>query len=137
MTRLILARSLVQASCLLTALVLAGCGSGPPSVESSDEEATVTGKLTFKGKPVTNGEIAFDPSNYLRKDAAPRRAPLGEDGSYTIKTLVGMNHVLFSIKETAKDPMLQDVSLEFDVKPGENQFDVELPPPGMTPPSGG
>lgn len=106
-----------------------GCaGEGKPSVDTSNEEATVKGTVTFKGKAVSKGEVAFDPSNYLRKSEAARRVPIGPDGTYSVKTLVGVNRVSFSIPEMARDPKLQDLSLEFDVKSGENPYDITLPP---------
>lgn len=119
--------SLAAAVLLVIGLDL-GCGEGKPSVDTSTEEASVKGIIKFKGKPVTKGEIAFDPSNYQRKSEAARRAKIGPDGSYTVKTLVGDNRVSFSIAEMARDPALQDYMIPFIVKTGENTFDVDLPP---------
>ena len=110
-----------------------GCEGGKPAVDSSTEEATVKGVVTFKGKAVTKGEIAFDPSNYQRKMAAASRAPIGADGRYSIKTLVGENKVSFAIPETARDPKLQDLMLPRVIKSGENTLDFELPPPPSNP----
>src|SRR5262245_46326446 len=72
-----------------------GCGEGPPagSVDSSKTEATVKGVVKVNGTPATEGELIFDPSNIYRKDAQPRTAPIGQDGSYTVKTLTGENAV--------------------------------------------
>ena len=78
---------------------------------------------------MTRGEIAFDPSNYQRKNETARRVPIGKDGSYTVKTLVGANRVSFAVPEMARDPQLQDLSLQYEVKEGENTYDIELPPP--------
>jgi hypothetical protein len=70
-----------------------GCDNGTPSVSGSTEEATVKGSVTIKGKPATGGQILFDPSNINRRDARPRTAAIGKDGSYTVTTLVGENLV--------------------------------------------
>ena len=52
--------------------ISAGC-SGTPSVESSTTEATVKGTVTARGKPVTEGELRFNPTNYMREGVgAPR-----------------------------------------------------------------
>ncbi len=105
-----------------------GCGDDKPAVDTSTTEATVKGTVKLKGKLLTRGEIAFDPSNYQRKNETARRVPIGKDGSYSVKTLVGANRVSFSVPEMARDPKLQDLSLQYDVQPGENTYDIELPP---------
>ncbi|MEJ7639981.1 MAG: hypothetical protein WKF75_18915 [Singulisphaera sp.] len=48
-----------------------GCGEGKPSVESSETEATVTGKVTIRGKPATKGSVMFDLSNSCARPSAP------------------------------------------------------------------
>lgn len=111
-----------------------GCGDDKPSVDTSTTEATVKGTVKFKGKLVTKGEIAFDPSNYQRKNEAARRVPIGKDGSYTVKTLVGANRVSFAVPVMARDPQLQDLSLQYDVQSGDdNTYHIELPPPPSGP----
>ncbi len=67
---------------------------GTPSVDSSLTELTVTGVVKVKGRPVTGGQISFIPSNRARKVAA-FTAPIGQDGSFTIKTYTGENEVRF------------------------------------------
>ncbi len=110
-----------------------GCGDDKPAVDTSTTEATVKGTVTLKGKPLTRGEISFDPSNYQRKHEVARRAPIGKDGSYSVKTLVGANRVSFAVPEMSRDPKLQDLSLNYDVQPGDNTYNIELPPPPPTP----
>jgi hypothetical protein len=59
---------------ILTAISLAGCKPGPAIGE-------VRGKVTYKGKPVSEGTITFiNPSGGGSGDAQ-----LGPDGSYEIK----------------------------------------------------
>jgi hypothetical protein len=105
-----------------------GCGDGKPPVTSSMEEATVKGTVKIKGKPATKGEVIFDPSNYRRKDAQPRSAPIKSDGTYEIKTLVGENAVRIGGPEAANAGSSY-VTFPVDVKAGEtNTLDMELPP---------
>ena len=77
--------------------------------------------------------VNFDPSNVKRKSEPPRNAPIGKDGTYSVKTLVGTNQVTFSIPSIASDPQLQDARIEYVVEPGEHTFDIVLPPPGTNP----
>src|SRR5687768_16094135 len=74
--------------------VACGCsGAGGPAPSSSTAEGTVSGTVKVKGKSVGKGEISFDPANARRKDVSARTAPIGKDGTYTVKTLVGSNMV--------------------------------------------
>ncbi len=116
----------------IAAALLIGLGPGcddKPAVDTSTTEATVKGTVTLHGKPVTKGDVSFDPSNYQRKSETARRVPIGADGSYSVKTLVGANRVSFAIPAMARDPKLQDLSLTYEVKEGENTYDITLPPP--------
>ena len=88
----------------------------------------MTGKITFKGQPVTEGTISFDPSNIKRPTEAPRSGPIGKDGTYSVKTLVGDNRVRASFPEMKADRQSSNVDLIYDVKPGENTYDLVLPP---------
>jgi hypothetical protein len=117
----------------LTACLALGCGGGPPPVDTTTAEANVHGTITFKGKPVAKGEVAFDPSNYVRKNEASRRVEIGKDGSYSVKTLAGINRITFRIPEMMHDAKLQDLSLEFQAKPGDNTYNMDLPPAGAAP----
>lgn len=101
-----------------------GCGDGAPSVETSTAEATVQGKVTFNGKPVTKGEVTFDPSNHLRKNATTRSAALGAGGTYTATTLVGANQVFVNSPELRKTEV---GTIEYDVQSGDNTLDIALP----------
>jgi hypothetical protein len=105
-----------------------GCGgSGALPVSSSSEGATVHGTVSIKGKPATAGKIFFNPANINRKDAPTVSAEIGKDGAYTTKTLVGENQIYVESPETKKDPGLAS-ALVFDVKSGDNTFNVSLPP---------
>jgi hypothetical protein len=52
---------------LFCGLVAVGCGSGAPYAELSLTEGTVTGRVRTQGKPVTKGQVIFDPSNVNRR----------------------------------------------------------------------
>ena len=106
---------------------VAGCGGGP-SVESSKTEATVKGTIKVRGEPAKEGEVIFDPSNVARRDAAPRRAPIGPDGTYTITTLIGENVVSLDGPPARKVP-LADSQLILNVERGENTMDLAFPRP--------
>src|SRR5690348_11532773 len=104
--------------------VLPGCES-PPAVDTSHIEATVKGVVKINGAPATEGDISFDPSNYKRKDVGARSAPIGPDGTYTIKTLTGENQVRLGGSLATKKPIAARTVHTVDVKEGENTFDFE------------
>lgn len=111
----------------MTALTLVGCGEGAPSVSSSTTEVTVKGTVKYKGQPVKEGTIRFDPANIQRKDAQAVTAPIGADGTYTVKTLQGENTVSFDLPTLVKkDFGLASTSLVYDAPAGESTYDPEL-----------
>src|SRR5262245_14224012 len=78
---------------MILAIIASGCDSGKPAVSTSSTEAKVMGKVLIKGEPAKSGTVHFDPSNYRRKSAAVRSAPINPDGTYEITTLIGENTV--------------------------------------------
>jgi hypothetical protein len=111
-------------------LAASGCesGGGAPSVSSSTTEATVHGTVKYKGTPINEGQIVFDPANIQRKSAAAVSAPLGKDGSYSVKTLVGGNSINFRLPALEKkDPSLAYATILFDVPGGDTTKDIDLP----------
>jgi hypothetical protein len=113
----------------------AGACSNPFS--GSMEEGTVKGIVRVRGKPVTNGQITFRASNINRRNAPAKNAPIGTDGSYTVKTLVGENSVVVVCKElfTRKNQMLMDLEdgQLVKIQAGENTLDIDLPPKPSAP----
>jgi hypothetical protein len=109
-----------------------GCNTFAPGLSGSTVEATVSGIVRVRGKPVTNGEITFRSSNVNRRGAPTKNAPIGKDGRYTITTVVGENFVMVICKELFKreNQMLLDLEDGQMVKvgPGENAIDIDLPP---------
>lgn len=119
-------RMMVLAATTGLALVW-GCSGGKPSVDTSTAEASVSGKVSFSGKTATKGTVVFDPSNYKRKDAAPRSAEIGADGSYTVTTLVGQNQISVNSPELKNSDY---APIEYDVQSGDNTFDIDITPAG-------
>jgi hypothetical protein len=60
--------------------MLAGCGGGAEGL------AAVKGKVTYKGKPVPNGTVNFNPVDGNKPSATGKIQP---DGSYTLETFLG------------------------------------------------
>ena len=113
---------------LATTLLVIGWGcSGTPPVDTSTAEATVHGVITIKGKPVTSGRVVFDPAN-IKRNVEPRKAEIGKDGSYTMKTLVGENVIKLESNEVMK-ANLEAQFISTKVEPGDNTFDIKLPLP--------
>jgi hypothetical protein len=119
---------LIEASALTVLLALSGCDSGAPSVSSTNAEATVHGTVKHKGEVVSGGEIRFDPANVQRRDAKQVTAPIGKDGTYTVKTLQGGNmvYVTPSPELLKKNPGLVTFMKEYSVPSGDSTFDVDL-----------
>jgi hypothetical protein len=118
-----------RASLLVVLCVLAasGCGSGAPYAESSMTEATVTGRVSSSGKPITKGQVVFDPANVNRRGEEARMAEIGQDGTYKLTTLIGENRVTVAIPgrtRKAGSPYVQQI---FKVQTGENTFDITVP----------
>ena len=105
--------------------LLAGCNDGTPPVDSSTNEGTIKGVVTYKGQPVNGGDIIFDPSNYLRK-VGGRPAPIGPDGAFVARTYTGNNRIKVGGALLKAHPELFYLKKFMDVKYGENELDIEL-----------
>ncbi len=73
---------LALAACLFVLAVHPGCGSG-----SAPKTIGVSGKITYQGKPLTEGTIVFHPLKPA--DGYPSRPATGQlqsDGSYQLST---------------------------------------------------
>lgn len=84
--------------CLGMAILTAGC-SGPNQLET----APVKGTVTYKGKPLTFGNVSFRP-----EAGSPSTGKIQEDGTFTLSTygdgdgaIIGLNQV--SIIATERD----------------------------------
>lgn len=125
---------------LLSGLVLTtlwGCG-GPAAPKR--EYADVTGKVTYKSKPLTKGKVMFQPPT-----GAMVAGDIQSDGSYSLKGVIGPNTVTIvdrpELGETdANKPESRQMpkstipeiygtpgsNLKFDVKAGNNTADFNL-----------
>jgi hypothetical protein len=102
-----------------------GCGDGKPSIDTSLNEATVTGVVSVQGVPATGGTIHFNPSNSGRI-VPTKSAEIGPDGKYSIKTYTGDNQVTYGGDVATKN---RGVGLRRDfatVQSGENHFDFDV-----------
>ncbi|MBN1395249.1 MAG: hypothetical protein JW959_09515 [Pirellulales bacterium] len=68
--------SAIVGAVVVLGLFLNGCGESRPNT------ASVSGKVTYQGKPVTTGRITFYPVDGSR----PAMAAINEDGTYTLTT---------------------------------------------------
>ena len=129
---MILARRALSGSlAAILAVATWGCGEDKPSTESSTTEAKVTGTVMIHGKPMTSGELRFNPQNY---SAQGRPGPEGdhqqgwdlrghdpgrpERGEY----LGPRDHQGAATGIRRKT---------IDVKDGTNTLNIELPPPSQ------
>jgi hypothetical protein len=110
---------------LLGLITLQGCGDGKPWVDTSLNEATVSGIVSVKGTPANGGTIHFNPSNSGRI-VPTRTAEIGPDGSYTIKTFTGDNRVTFGGEVAAKNMGVGLIKESATVESGENHIDFDL-----------
>jgi hypothetical protein len=62
------------------ALVAAGCGGGTP-----DGLTPVSGKISFKGRPLSSGTIVFVPDQERGTNGELARGEIQADGSYRLK----------------------------------------------------
>ena len=116
-------RTIAHVATMASLVIGGGCGS-QPGAETSTNEVTVKGIVKLDGKPVTEGEIVFDPSNYQRQ-SPPKSAPIGKNGSYEVKTLAGLNTVRLGPGLLKKYPILQHRHKTFNAQDAENTFDFE------------
>jgi hypothetical protein len=119
----------MAAACAATLGLGWGCG-GSPDAPSSHEQATVHGTVKIEGKHATSGTVEFNPANVNRKDAPSATSPIGNDGTYSVKTLVGGNAITVTAPEITKKPVLERAMPSFDVQSGDNTFNIEISPPG-------
>lgn len=134
--------------CLILVMPLVGCGGGDdPNAYEGPKRATVKGKVTFDGAPVTDGIIAFlgIGGDKLHKTGGPI-----VNGEYSIAEAKGPNQGVYRVeirwpKATGKKSKDPDSGEEIDVKSdviptkyneaseltkevvlGSNTFDFEL-----------
>jgi hypothetical protein len=75
--------SLARMMTLAALLAYAGSGCGAIGSGKVPDLIPVKGKVTFKGKPLTKGTVAFEPDGFGR----PARGELQSDGTFVLSTL--------------------------------------------------
>ena len=122
-------RATLRASIYLVAstalITLSGCEAPPPAAATSNTEVTVKGVVKVDATLASDGDVVFDPSNYQRQ-GVPRKAPIGKDGSYSIKTLVGQNTIKLGGELARKYQNLQHKQQVYEVQNGDNTHDLEF-----------
>jgi hypothetical protein len=78
---------LIRPTVLLTALTLTGCGAGTTDV---------SGKVTYKGKPVTSGTVVI-----LDGGSAPKAGTINPDGTYRVS---GVKYGSFKVAVSSPPP---------------------------------
>ncbi|WP_435011561.1 hypothetical protein P12x_002877 [Tundrisphaera lichenicola] len=106
-------------------LLAAGCGDGTPPMDTSQSQVKVSGIVKVKGKPVSGGQIKFDPSNALRQ-VGSFTAEIGPDGTYSAVTYTGENVVRFSGAMLKANPEIGLTTRFCNVTAAENVFDFDL-----------
>lgn len=100
----------------LCSLSWSGCGPNRP------ETTSISGKVTYLGKPVTTGRIVFHPEDGRR----PAMAAIEADGSYTLTTFdskdgafLGKHRVTIKSTRTVGGPAPDDLTMETEAVPTE------------------
>jgi hypothetical protein len=130
---MLLRRALASLSVLTLLTLVLGCGKG--------FDATVTGKVTVDGQPLTKGDVTFAPQgsgrvaygaidatgNYVIKTGEGEGVPPGEYGVTIVATGVAKDS--FTPPPLLTPQKYSDVKtsgLTASVKPGKNTFDYHL-----------
>lgn len=71
----------------IASLTIAGCGGGPRIPET----VTVTGKISYKGQPVTEALVGFV-SKLDNKDVLAARGTTDSDGEFSLTTYIDPQH---------------------------------------------
>src|SRR5687768_4143502 len=107
---------------------LSGCGGA--------EIAPVTGRVMCNGNPVNAAAVTFSPVPKSAKDMEPGKPGTGfteEDGTFVLSTykaldgaLVGEHSVSVQLDDTNPAPCKKAMYTKLEVKPGQNEFTLEL-----------
>jgi len=107
---------------LLVALVLT-LAAGSQAQAPAKDTATVEGKVTFQGQPLTGGKIEFHPDK-----GKPVKADLEKDGTYSAKKVpLGKLKVVFKVKGLPRSYASRDTTpLVVEIKKGKQVADFVL-----------
>jgi hypothetical protein len=120
----------LSAVCVCVAVLIGSSGCGGPAM------ATVRGKVTCKGKAVAQAHLIFSPVPRSPEDREPGKPATGftdDNGEYTLSTfkaydgaLVGPHEVTISLDETNPARCARMKKVNFEVKRGDNEINIEL-----------
>lgn len=125
-------RSGIPIALAVALLCSGGCGSKPERYVAAT--VPVKGKITFKGKPLTEGEVTFQPTN----DGRPAHGNIKPDGTYTLSTskdgdgaLAGVHRVGIVVvdKKLALPPKYRSPrtsQVEVEVVEGKTDYPIDL-----------
>jgi hypothetical protein len=105
-------------------LVVAAALALLPPVAGCAGSGTITGKVTYQGRPLTGGTVLFTST----RGRGTRTAQIGEDGTYTITDMPGG-----PVKIAVETKSAQPVSRPEQTADGKH---VGGPPPGAAVPGG-
>ncbi|WP_165234474.1 hypothetical protein [Aquisphaera insulae] len=123
--------ALAAASSLL--LSLAGCGSRPGEVNTAT--IPVQGVVTYRGKPLTSGEITFEPESI----GVEAHGAIGPDGHFTLTSYkagdgaVAGSHRVAVSNTSKKDGLpvkyknVSSSQVVVEVAEGKTEYQVDLP----------
>lgn len=100
----------------LVVTLSAGCGSG-----DKYERVVVTGTVTFDGKPISYGQVHFDPSGETR---APKIGAHIYDGKYEANSRGGVPVGTHRMRVLGYKPNPRFTNADGTLKPGVNAEDV-------------
>jgi hypothetical protein len=110
-----------------------------PGLRADEETGSLKGKVTFNGKPLPAGEVAF-----IDADGGKKTAPIAEEGTFAVTGLKPGKYkiTVATSKEKAKDKFVAipekfaDAStsgLTYEVQKGEGTLDITLRTEGPKP----
>jgi hypothetical protein len=111
-------------SVLACVAVLALLSLAPSAPAQGDKTGTVSGKIVYQGKPLTDGFVNFNTPDFKTS------AKINADGTYRVRRLpVGPVKVSIESKTVAIPRKYANVNTsgpKIEVKPGQQEINIEL-----------
>jgi hypothetical protein len=118
---------------LATAMLVAFC----IGCKKNSNVGEVSGRVTYGGKPLSTAQVDFDPEGEGKKSVGYTDANGYYELQYTLHetgALVGRHKVRVIVMPAEGSPPLSipaeygsNSQLEFEVQPGHNRFDIDIP----------
>ncbi|HEY1375886.1 MAG TPA: hypothetical protein VGF55_03795 [Gemmataceae bacterium] len=123
-------KAVARRSVVLALIFLAGCAQ--PGM------APVKGRVMFKGRPVPDAAVTFNPVPQTQgalESGKPGTGWTNAEGQFTLSTykpydgaFVGQHRVAVSLDDTNPVKCKRTKSVVLEVTPGGNEFDIEMDP---------